>query len=205
LASIPFPSQAANAVPLPVPIDATYAIDSPAAFAQLYEETHITVYRYVYGLFGGPQQDVEDIAAETFIRAWKARHRFHGSRNAVIGWLLVIARRLVIDRHRRLKVRGFPEDIDQLDLAAPIASPEERTVQGEQMRILRAMLLQLPNRQREMLVLRYILAWQVKQIAEQMGIPQNTVSVTIRRTLARLRRDWPSEAHPFTADQGDDH
>jgi RNA polymerase sigma factor (sigma-70 family) len=49
----------------------------------------------------------------------------------------------------------------------------------------------LPEQQREMLVLRHMVGWQVKEIAVHMQIPANTVSVTIRRLLASLRQNWP--------------
>ena len=42
-----------------------------------------------------------------------------------------------------------------------------------------------------MVVLRYLLGWRVKEIAHYLDIPENTVSVTVRRSLARLRAGWP--------------
>jgi DNA-directed RNA polymerase specialized sigma24 family protein len=47
--------------------------------------------------------------------------------------------------------------------------------------------------QREILVLRYVLGWPVKRIGEYLGILENTVSVSIRRSLQRLRDRWPQE------------
>ena len=42
-----------------------------------------------------------------------------------------------------------------------------------------------------MLVLRYMLGWRVQQIAAYLETLDNTVSVTIRRMLERLRQQWP--------------
>jgi DNA-directed RNA polymerase specialized sigma24 family protein len=44
-----------------------------------------------------------------------------------------------------------------------------------------------------MVVLRYVLDWRVKRVAQHMGLAENTVSVTLRRALARLRQAWPEE------------
>jgi RNA polymerase sigma factor (sigma-70 family) len=52
------------------------------------------------------------------------------------------------------------------------------------------MLGSLSEEIREMLVLRYMLGWQIKQVAEHLEMSENNVSVTIRRTLQRLQRDW---------------
>lgn len=56
---------------------------SEPAFSQLFDSTHQIVFRYVYGLLGGPQQDVEDITADTFLKAWHARDQFEGDHEAV--------------------------------------------------------------------------------------------------------------------------
>ena len=96
------------------------------AFAELYQRTHLVVFRFIYALTGGPQQEVEDLTADTFIRAWKARHRFEGDQEAALSWLLRIARNLVIDSHRRTKVRGVETNLEDALLITPDASPEEQ-------------------------------------------------------------------------------
>jgi RNA polymerase sigma-70 factor (ECF subfamily) len=167
--------------------------EDPQAFSQLYERVHLLVFRYIYGLHNGSSQEAEDLTAETFTRAWNARRNFVGDESAAIGWLLKIARNLVIDTHRRVKVRGIPDDLDEALISAPDASPEVQTLQREQTRILWQLLQTLPDQQREMLVLRYMLGWQVQEIGTHLNIPENTVSQTIRRVLARLRERWREE------------
>jgi RNA polymerase sigma-70 factor (ECF subfamily) len=164
---------------------------SQAAFRVLYTETHLAVFRFVYGLHGGSVQDAEDIAAETFTRAWKARNRFVGDSNAALGWLLKIARNLVIDNHRKHARRKTDTGIDQMVIVAPDTSPEEKAIIAEQCRIMWRLLEDLPDNKREMLVLRYMLGWRVNRIARHFGMPENTVSVTIRRLLKQLRDRWP--------------
>jgi RNA polymerase sigma-70 factor (ECF subfamily) len=163
------------------------SLDTSADFSRAYEQTHLPVFRYIYGLTGGPQQDVEDLTAETFLHAWQARHSFHGEEGAILGWLLHIARNLVIDRSRRLRVRESAPD----PLPAPVPGPEDSAQAGEEQHALLAMLQSLPGETREMLVLRYMLGWRVRRIAAHLEIPENTVSVSIHRALERLRRDWP--------------
>ena len=166
-------------------------MSTPASFSIFYEQTHLPVFRYLYGLTGGPQEDVEDLTAEAFIRAWRARRTFQGDADAALGWLMKIARRLVIDDYRRRKARPVTEgDIpDELPLADPL--PEEAALAGEDQQSLWTLLRRLPNEPREMLVLRYLLGWRVNQIAAYLEVPENTVSVTIHRTLERLRQRWP--------------
>src|SRR5689334_6426319 len=146
------------------------------AFAELYAQSHLLVYRYIYGLHGGPSEDVDDLAAETYLRAWRHRERFDGDREAATGWLLHIARNLVVDAHRRRGVRGVPEPLDEADWAAPGQTPEAAVQLREDEAALVAALSGLPVERREMVVLRYLLGWRVKAIAAHLGLAENTVS-----------------------------
>jgi RNA polymerase sigma-70 factor (ECF subfamily) len=161
------------------------------AFSQLYEMAHLTVFRYVYSLHGGPQEEVEDLTADTFWRAWKARKRFNGNQKAAVSWLLKIARRLVIDSFRRQNSRGYTTSLDKVDITDEGDWPEDKVHQNEQIAILIQLLQELPVEQREILILRYILGWRVKDIGAHLEIAENTISVTIRRTLEKLRNQWP--------------
>ena len=170
----------------------------PAAFAQLFEHFHLAVFRFVYGLSGWPLPEVEDITAETFMRAWKARAHFEGDEQAALGWLLTIARRLVIDTSRRKKVRHHeqatqPEDWYEFYPTNQEDNPEWIAIRQEQDKTLLDLLSTLTTGQRDLLVLRYILGWQVKQIAAHMSLSENTTSVYIRRAIEQLRRHWPIE------------
>lgn len=161
------------------------------SFTRLYETTHLFVFRYVYGLSGGPAQEAEDLTAETYARAWKTSAHFRGDERAALSWLLSIARNLAIDLARRRKVRKVDEDAPIELLIDPNLTPEADVITREQIKILWRMLASLSEDVREILVLRYMLGWQVKQIAEHLGMTENNTSVTIRRTLKNLQRDWP--------------
>ena len=167
------------------------SIPDSDSFTGLYEKTHLSVFRYVYGLSGGPQQEAEDITAETYTRAWKTRQRFDGDDQAALGWLLRIAKNLIIDISRRRKVRGVDEEVDIELLVDPNQLPELDVIAREQIATLWQLLKLLPKEIREILVLRYMLGWKVKQVAEYLGTSENNVSVTIRRALQRLQHDWP--------------
>jgi RNA polymerase sigma-70 factor, ECF subfamily len=163
---------------------------SADAFARLYEESHLVIFRYVYGLTGGPLQEVEDLTAETYERAWRTRQRFQGDEQAALSWLLRIARNLAIDLFRRRKVHHEYEDL-QIDLLVDSKIlPEMNVVVREQMEILWRLLGRLPEDVREMIVLRYMLGWKIRQVGVYLHMSENSVSVTIGRALKGLRRDW---------------
>ena len=173
------------------------SLQDAESFQQFYNHNYLIVFRFTYGLYGGPTEDVEDLTAETFVRAWKSRHQFSGSRQAGLGWLLKIARNLIIDTHRRQKVQRFSDDIEQHIIPANEKSPEEQAQIREQAKTLWSLLCVLSDLQREILVLRYILGWRVQDISKHLEMKENTVSVYISRAIKRLRQEWPI--------QGEDH
>ena len=168
------------------------AIATAKDFAAFFEHNHTIVFRYVYGLGGGPHENAEDLTAEAFIRAWRARGRFRGDAEAALGWLLHIARNLVIDdaRRRSLRPESSLEESDALRSREP--SPEDAAIAHEQRRVLLDLLQSLPEQSRQMLVLRYLVGWRVNEIARYLGLNENGVSVGIRRALERVQRQWPA-------------
>jgi RNA polymerase sigma-70 factor, ECF subfamily len=169
------------------------SLKNPQAFQALYQQSHLRVYRYIFGLLGGSTQDAEDLTAETYMRAWNARYGFRGDEQSALGWLLRIARNLVIDLYRRGKSYGTTSNIDDHILFSRTAGPEERTLIQDQTNLLWERLQELPEDQKEMLTLRYLLGWKVKEIAQFLSLKENTVSVNIRRALQKLRGNWPNE------------
>lgn len=168
-------------------------IDTERAFTAFFEQTHVMVFRYIYGLHGGPTENVEDLTAETYLRAWQKRQAFQGDEQAAIGWIFRIAHNLVVDSHRRSATHPPPDALPE-SLARPEDDPEHHTLAYEQAVMLNDALTQLPLPQREMVVLRYMLGWAVKDIAVYLGKNENTVSVNIRRALQHLRENWPTES-----------
>lgn len=70
-----------------------------AAFASLYEELYPKVYRFAY-FHSDSAADAEDAAAEAFLRALEHIRGFRGTATQFPGWVLRIARNVMIDRAR---------------------------------------------------------------------------------------------------------
>lgn len=159
---------------------------NPVDFQDMYQRHQLAVFRYIYGLTSGAQEDAEDLTAETFLRAWKARQRFEGDMESAIGWLLSIAKRLVLDGYRRSqRANTLPASHVQVE-----STPERIALGDEQRQFLFTLMADLPYEQREILSLRYLLDWRVGEIARHLGTTENNISVIIHRTLSKLREKW---------------
>jgi RNA polymerase sigma factor (sigma-70 family) len=141
----------------------------------------------VYGLAVTMLHDVglaEEVAQETFVRAWRHAATYDARRGRVPTWLLAIARNLAIDRVRmRSPIPVDPEVIaSELDLAQ-VDSPVDV---GERDRLRRA-IGSLPEDQRRALVLAAYAGRTAREISELDGVPLGTVKTRIRLAMLKLR------------------
>jgi RNA polymerase sigma-70 factor (ECF subfamily) len=149
----------------------------PESFAVLFDRHFDAVHAYAQRRVGLGLAD--EIAAETFTRAFDARRRYDASRDDARPWLLGIAANLM-RRHWRAERR-------RLDAYARSAGRTDATLPEPVAADLAAALRSLPRREREPLLL---LAWAdlgYEEIAVALGIPVGTVRSRISRARARLR------------------
>src|SRR3954469_4940050 len=144
----------------------------------------------VFGLavtMTGDTGTAEDVAQQTFERAWRHAGSFDARRGSAVTWLLTITRNLAIDVLRSR--RAVPVDTEVLhDLLAPADSdPEADAVALDQVDAVRARLERLPVEQRRAVVLATVLGRTSREIAELEGVPVATAKTRLRTGLRRLR------------------
>lgn len=143
----------------------------------------------VYGFFAyrvGSRHDAEDLTQQTFERALRAWDRFDPNRAALGTWLIAIARNLLID-HLRASA-GEPhkvaiEDVDPGRLPAYDGAVAGLGIAPE----LAEALAELPDRDREILALRYGADLTGPEVAELTGLSLANVQQIASRSLRRLR------------------
>jgi RNA polymerase sigma factor (sigma-70 family) len=136
----------------------------------------------------GDSAAAEDVAQETFVRAWRHAGTYDPRRGAVTPWLLTIARNLALDRARLTRSRPVDPNllVSQLEREAGTAPIDEAGQVADRER-LRELLLGLPDHQRRALVLTTYFGRTAKQISELDGTPVGTVKTRIRDGLGKLR------------------
>ena len=154
--------------------------EAAAAFVRRFQ-------RRVYGLAVTMLRDAvlaEEVAQETFVRAWRHAATYDARRGRVPTWLLTIARNLAIDRARMRSPTPVDPDViaSELDLAH-VDSPIDV---GERDRLRRA-IASLPDEQRRALVLATYAGRTAREIAELDGVPLGTVKTRIRSAMLKLR------------------
>ncbi len=155
----------------------------PASFRRFVVGHQALVFAFLTRLTGSATV-AEDLAQETFLRAYRAFPAFDPGRGAKVStWLLTIARNAALDARKR---RRIEEPLDD-EVPAPSASPEDAKHQLElRAAIVRAVGL-LPVDQREVFLLAELHACSMEEIAGVVGAPVNTVKQRLFRGRERLR------------------
>ncbi|MFC0098708.1 RNA polymerase sigma factor [Micromonospora marina] len=134
------------------------------------------------------RSDAEDVTQATFVAAWLGRETFDPAKGSLVGWLLGIGRRKVVDRIRATaRETRVVETVKQLPEPAS-TGPDPDTVVDRL--VVADELARLPDEQRRMLELAFYDDLTHQQIAAVTGVPLGTVKSHIRRGMQSLKRRW---------------
>ena len=163
----------------------------PEAFGELYTRHFTAVYSYVAGRLG--PDIAHDLAADTFLAAFRRRATFDASRGMVRPWLFGIATNLLA-RHRRAEIRWYAAlaraGADPLALGGATGWDEDLIadrVSASRVRpALTTALARLPDRDRDVLLLTAIGELSYAEVAFALGIPEGTVGSRLSRARRKI-------------------
>src|SRR5947209_13781695 len=167
------------------------------AMQVLYARYHVRVFRFVLRLVRN-ESTAEDLTSEVFLDVWRQAGRFEG-RSAVSTWMLAIARFKALSALRRRP----EEELDERTAEAiedTSDDPQTALEKKDKSAIIRKCLTGLSAEHREVIDLVYYHEMSVEEVAEIVGIPENTVKTRMfyaRKRLAELlraqgiERGWP--------------
>jgi RNA polymerase sigma-70 factor (ECF subfamily) len=144
---------------------------------------------YAARMLGGDRAEAEDVAQETMLRLWRMAPEWRQGETKVTTWAYRVATNLCIDRQRTRARRGQVTLDAVPDPADDGPSAEGRLQEAGRLAALEAALADLPDRQRQAVVLRHIEGLTNPEIAAVMEIGTEAVeSLTARgkRALAAL-------------------
>jgi RNA polymerase sigma-70 factor (ECF subfamily) len=151
------------------------------AFIKLYERYLPLVYNRVRALI--PEQDVEDVTQEIFITVMKALPGFRGQ-SRFSTWLRTLINRRIVDYYRR---RREPEAMIDLDHGSHHTGTRGSM---DELVALRSVLRKLPDKYKEIILLRFAEGLSFDEIAHQTGSTLEAAKSLFRRAMAALRKEW---------------
>jgi RNA polymerase sigma-70 factor, ECF subfamily len=162
------------------------------AFGQLYERHAQSVFRFIYSHVDN-QSDAEDLTEEVFLRVWRAIPRYQEQGVPFIAFLIRIARNVVIDFYRSTRRENLNLSLDDIQVAESKSRLDENLIQNQESNEIRALLANLKDEYRMVLVLRFINDLSPDEIAQVIGKSSGAVRVIQFRALAALRKLMPSK------------
>ncbi len=160
-------------------------------FEKLVTAYEKNVYNIALRMVGDPD-DAADMTQETFIKAYRALSGFRGD-SKFSSWLYRIASNVCLDflrsrsRHPQVSLSTVDED-DRATFELPDMrqNPEEQLMKKLGMEAVRRGLEQLPEQQRQILVLRELGGLSYAELAQTLGLEEGTVKSRIFRARKRL-------------------
>ena len=157
-----------------------------AALARLYDAYRVILFGLLVRILNS-REEAEDILQDVFIQVWRRAKDFDEKRGRPFTWLVTLARSRAIDRLRQLGARqrlatGAAQE--QTEMVSDALSDTIRVAQRE---TVRQALAELPEEQRNTLVLAYFDGLTQSEIATKLNAPLGTIKTRMRSGMIKLR------------------
>jgi RNA polymerase sigma factor (sigma-70 family) len=171
-----------------VDLNKRLAADLDGAFEAFVLAHQDAVYGTALRLTSGGAADAEDVAQETFVRAYRALSSYEPGRIRELSarpWLARIALNVVRNRARQRgrRPQTVPLDGARAVVADPASGPEARAEQAAET----ARVASLPERYRTPLVLRHLYGLSYEEVAGVLDRPVGTVKAQVSRAIQQLK------------------
>lgn len=164
-------------------------------FDQLFDELFPALYRYCHRM-AGDGDVAEDAAQEAFVRLY--RHGVDGTPEQLRVWLFRTATNVLRDRHRVRSNRRRLLERNPVRPSTP-PGPDEQVVRDDRARIVREVLEEIPERDRQMLLMRHE-GFSYREVADAVGVKVTSVGTLLARAQERFaeayRRSVPEGTDP---------
>jgi RNA polymerase sigma-70 factor (ECF subfamily) len=160
------------------------------ALTELYERYGQRVYNMAMHVLRH-EAAAEEITQDIFFELWRKPDSWNPAKGRLISWLLTATRYRAIDRLRKEQRRPVMDAVSLDDLANLLGSRE--TVgdsQRDNGELLRKLLKELPDDQRQVINLAFFQGMTHSEIAEHLNLPLGTVKGRVRLGLEKLKEGW---------------
>jgi len=157
-----------------------------AALAQLYDRYRVILFGLLMRILNN-REEAEDVLQETFLQVWRRAANFDETRGRPFTWLVTLARSRGIDRLRTLAARERVAVASARDEAEVVSDAASDAFRSEQRGLITNALDQLPDEQKQTLLLAYFDGLTQSEIAARLNAPLGTVKTRMRTGMMKLR------------------
>lgn len=169
------------------------------AFTKIVEQTSPSIMRYIMRISSFRDEQAEEILQEVFIKAWRYINEYDDS-FAFSSWIYRIAHNTTISEFRKSKSRGEDKKVnwepEEVEAVASGLNLEKEMNQKQTKEIVQHILSFLQEKEKEVLILRFLEQKTYDEISDILQIPVNTVATNLSRGkkkfLETLSRHYPN-------------
>ncbi|MBR3642774.1 MAG: sigma-70 family RNA polymerase sigma factor [Lachnospiraceae bacterium] len=148
----------------------------------LYLEYHDKVFRLIMGKVNN-EAVAQDLTSDVFVKVCAKLDTFDGNKASVSTWIYRIAQNTVIDYYRTRKV--YAEVPEEIPYEGEI---DDDLLNDEMLTELAEALKQLPERDRDLIILHYYRGMTLKEAAERIGMSYSNAKLVHNKSLVTLQR-----------------
>lgn len=172
------------------PSEITLAIrglTEPIDWDSVYESELLRVYNFfLYRV--GDRESAQDLTSTTFERAWRLRSRYQTRTASLPTWLFGIARNVLKEHLRNSKTSGqWTDSIFRSEEISSNVDVEKSVQRQQETDRLKESILELPEREQDLISLKYGAGLTNREIARITGLSESNVGSILHRTVKNLR------------------
>ncbi|MCR5603655.1 MAG: sigma-70 family RNA polymerase sigma factor [Lachnospiraceae bacterium] len=149
---------------------------------KLYEEYHDKVFGYIFN-HTSHKEDAEDLTNDVFLKAFRSLNSFDESKASVSTWIFTIMRNTLTDHFRRGHIS---EELDEDFVSSD--DIEGSYLRKETLEELADALKELPQEQRDIIILKYYDGLSLTEISEKLDISYGMIKVKHKNALFSMQK-----------------
>ncbi|MEL6406621.1 MAG: sigma-70 family RNA polymerase sigma factor [Chloroflexota bacterium] len=136
----------------------------------------------------GNSETAKDLTAQVMLKAWRHRASYQDEIGTFTTWLFQIARNAAVDHYRKQKHSPLPlYDVHQHASDFSLETEVQKLLDADK---LYCLLQKLPERDQEIIALKYGADMTNRDIAEVLKLTESNVGTILHRTIKTLRSQW---------------
>lgn len=164
---------------------AALAAGDETALAGVYDRYGALAYGVALRILGDPGR-AEDAVQDAFLKLWRGAAGFDSSRGTLRSWLITSVRNRCIDMLRGRSLHERRELALHPEVRSAESGPDEQAAGSQERAAVRAAVDELPDEQRQTVLLAYFGGFSQPEIADLTSVPLSTVKGRMRLAMDKL-------------------
>lgn len=163
---------------------------SHQAFTEIFDRYYVQLYHYAQGRLNHNREEARDLVHDIFTKLWNEHETINIIQDKLGAILYVSVKNRVLNTHKhKLIQRKYLDHLEAYLTRSSIEETDHLTRTNELSAKINKAIAALPEKMRIAFNLRKFSGMSRKQVAEHLGVPEQTIKTWVQRATARLKKD----------------